>query len=51
VDHGGLALREMPRIEQYGATLCRWFGIAESDLPYIFPNIGAFSNTDLGFMG
>ncbi len=37
-------------IEQYGATLCRWFGIAEGDLPYIFPNIGAFANTSLGFM-
>jgi len=37
-------------LEQYGATLCRWFGVAESDLPYIFPNIGAFPNTNLGFM-
>ena len=37
-------------IEQYGATLCRWFGIAEADLPYVFPNIGAFANTNLGFM-
>jgi uncharacterized protein (DUF1501 family) len=37
-------------IEQYGATLCRWYGIAEGDLPYVFPNIGAFGNTNLGFM-
>ena len=37
-------------LEQYGATLCRWFGIAEADLPYVFPNIGAFGNTNLGFM-
>ena len=37
-------------IEQYGATLCRWFGIAEGDLPYVFPNLGAFGNTNLGFM-
>jgi len=37
-------------IEQYGATLCRWFGIAEGDLPYVFPNIAAFPNTSLGFM-
>jgi uncharacterized protein (DUF1501 family) len=37
-------------IEQYGATLARWFGIAEGDLPYVFPNIGAFPNTNLGFM-
>ncbi len=38
-------------LEQYGATLARWFGIAEGDLPYVFPNIGAFPNTSLGFMG
>jgi len=37
-------------IEQYGATLARWFGIAEGDLAYVFPNIGAFANTNLGFM-
>jgi uncharacterized protein (DUF1501 family) len=37
-------------LEQYGATLCRWFGIAEGDLPYVFPNIGAFANSNLGFM-
>ena len=30
-------------LEQYGATLARWFGIAEGDLPYVFPNIGAFA--------
>lgn len=35
-------------LEQYGATLCRWFGIAEGDLPYVFPNIGAFANTTWG---
>ncbi len=38
-------------LEQYGATLARWFGIPEGDLPYVFPNIGAFPNTSLGFMG
>jgi uncharacterized protein (DUF1501 family) len=37
-------------LEQYGATLARWLGIAEADLPYVFPNIGAFANTNLGFM-
>jgi len=38
-------------LEQYGATLARWFGIGEADLRYVFPNIGAFAHTDLGFMG
>jgi len=37
-------------LEQYGATLTRWFGIAEADLSYVFPNIGAFPNTNMGFM-
>ena len=37
-------------LEQYGATLVRWLGLPESDLPYVFPNIGAFGNTNLGFM-
>ncbi|MFO1316876.1 MAG: DUF1501 domain-containing protein [Burkholderiales bacterium] len=52
-DDFGTAGRWIPTtsIEQYGATLCRWFGIAEGDLPYVFPNIGAFANTNLGFMG
>ena len=38
-------------VEQYGATLARWFGLVEADLPYVFPNIGAFAQTSLGFMG
>ena len=38
-------------LEQYGATLVRWLGIAEADLPYVFPNIAAFANVNLGFMG
>jgi uncharacterized protein (DUF1501 family) len=37
-------------LEQYGATLARWFGIAEGDLPYVFPNMSAFPSTNLGFM-
>ena len=37
-------------LEQYGATLARWFGVAETDLAYVFPNIGAFARTDIGFM-
>ncbi|MEP7208526.1 MAG: DUF1501 domain-containing protein [Casimicrobiaceae bacterium] len=37
-------------IEQFGAPLARWLGIGEPDLHYVFPNIGAFAQTDLGFM-
>jgi len=51
-DDFGNAGRWIPTtsIEQYAATLARWFGIAEGDMPYILPNIGAFANTNLGFM-
>ncbi len=37
-------------VDQYAATLARWFGASEVDLPYIFPNIGSFGVNDLGFM-
>lgn len=51
-DDLGSAGRWIPTtsLEQYGATLCRWFGIAEGDLPYIFPNMSAFIDTNVGFM-
>lgn len=37
-------------VEQYAATLARWFGVSESDLPMVLPRIGQFSERDLGFM-
>ncbi len=37
-------------VDQYGATIARWFGVPESELPTIFPNIGNFATSDLGFM-
>jgi uncharacterized protein (DUF1501 family) len=38
-------------VEQYAATLARWYGVSEADIPLVFPNIGRFNNADLGFMG
>jgi uncharacterized protein (DUF1501 family) len=38
-------------VEQYAATLASWYGVSGSDLPLVFPNIGRFSTTNLGFMG
>jgi len=38
-------------VEQYGATLASWFGVAAADLPTVFPLIGNFASTNLGFMG
>jgi uncharacterized protein (DUF1501 family) len=37
-------------VEQYGATLARWFGVPAADLPSVFPNIGNFSAPPLGFL-
>ena len=38
-------------VDQYGATLASWFGVAPGDLATVFPNIGKFASADLGFMG
>jgi uncharacterized protein (DUF1501 family) len=37
-------------IDQFAATLARWFGCSASELPGILPNVGNFPNTDLGFV-
>lgn len=37
-------------VEQYAATLARWFGLGNSDVSYVFPNLSNFSVSDLGFM-
>lgn len=37
-------------VEQYGATLARWFGVQTGDIPVVFPNIGNFQSSDLGFL-
>lgn len=37
-------------VDEYGATLARWFGVGESDLGYVFPNLGRFATRGLGFV-
>ncbi len=37
-------------VDQFGATLAKWFGVADGTLNTVFPNLGAFSTRDLGFM-
>lgn len=35
---------------QYAATLAQWFGVPQSQLNLVFPNIGAFGSSNLGFI-
>ena len=37
-------------IDQYGATLAKWFGVPAVDIAQVFPNISRFATPDLGFM-
>jgi uncharacterized protein (DUF1501 family) len=37
-------------VDEFAATLARWFGCSPSELPGILPNVANFSNTDLGFV-
>jgi uncharacterized protein (DUF1501 family) len=37
-------------VDEFSATMAKWFGVATSDLPMVFPNIGRFGNPDLGFL-
>ena len=38
-------------IDQYGATLCSWFGIPDSQLGLVFPNFTNFAARKLSFLG
>ncbi len=37
-------------VDQYGATMAKWFGVPDSRLNEIFPNLHRFNDRDLGFM-
>jgi uncharacterized protein (DUF1501 family) len=38
-------------VDEYAATLARWFGLSDADRAAVFPNIGNFATPNLGFMG
>ena len=38
-------------VDQYAATLARWFGVSDTDMRLVLPNIGNFGTANLGFMG
>lgn len=52
-DYNGLG-RMIPTlsISQYGATIAKWFGVPDSDLANVFPNIVNYSQSerDIGFI-
>ncbi len=37
-------------VDQYGATLAKWMGLAPSELSGAFPNLANFTTADLGFL-
>jgi uncharacterized protein (DUF1501 family) len=38
-------------VDQYGATLAKWFGVGAADLPTVFPNLPNFTTPTLTFLG
>jgi uncharacterized protein (DUF1501 family) len=51
-DSGNARGRWIPTtsVEQYAGTLATWFGLQSNDVGYVFPNMGNFPVTNLGFM-
>jgi len=37
-------------VDQYCATLARWFGLEAAEMPLVFPFIGRFASSNLGFL-
>ncbi|HLJ88075.1 MAG TPA: DUF1501 domain-containing protein [Candidatus Angelobacter sp.] len=37
-------------LDQYGATLASWFGVADTDLPSVFPNLNNFAVKKIAFL-
>ncbi len=50
LDVGSGSLLPTISVDQYGATLAKWFGVPDSQLGEVFPNLANFTQRDLGFM-
>ena len=49
-DVGQGRLMPTTSVDEYAATLARWFGVADTDLTTVLPNLGRFSTRNLGFL-
>jgi uncharacterized protein (DUF1501 family) len=49
-DVGSGRLLPTTSVTEYAATLGRWMGLSDSELLTVLPNLGNFSNTNLGFV-
>ena len=50
-DAGSGSLIPNLSVDQYAATLAKWFGLTSNEITEVFPNVANFSTQDLGFMG
>ena len=37
-------------VDQYSATIAKWFGVDSGNIAAVFPNLSRFASSDLGFM-
>jgi uncharacterized protein (DUF1501 family) len=37
-------------VDEYSATLASWFGVSDTNLPILLPNIGRFERKNVGFL-
>jgi uncharacterized protein (DUF1501 family) len=37
-------------LDQYGATMAKWFGVSPAAMPQVFPSLANFATADLGFL-
>jgi uncharacterized protein (DUF1501 family) len=51
LDIGSGTLIPTTSVDQYAATLSKWFGLSPTEIAAVFPNLAAnFTVQDLGFM-
>jgi len=49
-DAGNGRLIPTTSVEQYAATMAKWIGVTDANLPVVLPNLVNFSQQNLGFM-